>query len=1083
MPFKTNVLASCCCVVLFLLLSSSLLAQKTVTGRVISNADKQPIVGATVQVKGTKVATQTGADGTFSITSSKEIGTLIITVVGFEALQIPVSGRPTVGDVVLSLSATSLNDVVVTGYTAQRKKDITGAVSVVNVNEMKAVPLGSPDQMLQGQAAGVTVIGSGSPGSQANIFIRGISSFGNTYPLIIVDGVQASMHDLNPNDIESVQVLKDAGAAAIYGVRGSNGVIVITTKKGRAGKATITYDGYIGSQQPLSGNVWHTLNSKELADAYWTASINAGQVDSATGFPVSVQYGKGAAPVLPDYISPAGKFEGDPAVDPSLYNIDYSKGNIYQITKANKSGTDWFHAVFKPALIQSHTVSASGGSDKSNYLFSIGYFDQQGTLDATYLKRYSVRMNTTFNVKNNVRIGENAYLFYKDNPSVDGNSGNVNEGVIAETYRQQPIIPLYDIKGNYAGSTGGELGNSHSPFADQERSKDNKGYSWDMVGNVWAEVDFLKHFTIRTQFGGVMDNGYYYYYGYHTYENSENNSSNSFSENAYYNTQWTWTNTLQYNNVFAEKHALKVIGGIETVYDYGRGVTGNRLTYFTDDPNYRTLSAGAALGSPANSSYAYNDVLYSLFARADYAYMDKYLLSATIRQDQYSGFGPDKRTGVFPSVSLGWRISQEEFMKNVTWVNDLKLRASYGTLGSKQNVNRYNQYTLFTSNPGVSFYSISGSTSNTAQGFSPAQIGSPSTGWEEDQITNIGLDASILHNKLDFSVEWYKKKISGLLFQDQATAIALGGASAPAVNIGDVQNTGVDFSAVYHANISRDFKLNIGANITTYKSEVISIPGTGGYFTAGGSRITDLVRNQAGHPVSSFYGYKIIGYFASADDVSKSPTQADAKAGRFKYADINHDNKIDDNDRTFIGNPNPDFTYGININATYKDFDFTMILYGSHGNDILNYVRYWTDFWASFQGNKSQNLAHDSWTPNNLNPKAPILENASTFSTNTVPNSFYEEKGSFLKCRSLIIGYTLPAATLKNIGLNKLRIYVQAANLFTITKYTGLDPEVQGASTTDANGGGITNSAAYGIDYGNYPGNQKTYIVGVSLNF
>lgn len=1078
MPFKTNVLVSCCCTVLFLFLSTGLLAQKSVTGRVISNADKQPIVGATVQVKGTQIATQTGTDGSFSIASPKDIGTLLVTVVGFESLQIPISGRTSLGDVVLSLSATSLNDVVVTGYTSQRKKDITGAVSVVNVADMKAVPLGNPDNMLQGQASGVTVVGSGLPGAQANIFIRGISSFGNTYPLIIVDGVAADMHDLNPNDIESVQILKDAGAAAIYGVRGSNGVIIVTTKKGKAGKATVTYDGYIGTQLPLSGNVYHLLNSQELANGLWTASINSGQVDTATGFPKSTQYGKGATPVLPDYISPAGKFEGDPAVDPALYNVDYSKGSIYQITKANKSGTDWFHAVFKPALVTSHSVSASGGSDKSNYLFSIGYFDQQGTLLQTYLKRYSVRANTSFNIKNFLRMGENAYMYFRNMPTYGGTSGNINEGGIAEIYREQPIIPLYDIKGNYAGSTGGELGNSHSPFADFNRFKDNRGYNWDMIGNVWAELDFLKHFTLRTQFGGVLDNGYNYAYTYHTYENSENNSSNSFTENASYSTQWTWTNSIVYSNTFADKHSLKVFGAIESVYNYGRNLGGTSLNYFTDDPDYRTLTSGAALGGIANYSNANQSSLYSQIGRVDYAYSDKYLLSGTIRRDQFSGFGPNKRVGVFPSVSLGWRITQEEFMKNVTWVNDLKFRASYGVLGSKQNVGLTNQYSLYGSSPGSSFYSITGSASSTVQGFYPRQIGGLNTGWEQDAITNLGIDAVILHNKLDVSVEWYKKKITGLLFQDQATAIALGGATAPAVNIGDVQNAGMDIMATYHGTVGRDFKLNIGANITTYASKVISIPGTGGYFTAGTSRITDLVRNQSGHPVSAFYGYKIIGYFESADDVAKSPAQTDAKAGRFKYDDINHDNKIDDNDRTFIGNPNPDFTYGLNINASYKNFDLTMIFYGSHGNDVLNYVRYWTDFWASFQGNKSQNLLYDSWSPTNLHPKAPILENASTFSTNTVPNSFYEENGSFLKCKSLIIGYTLPSSLIK--GINKFKVYVQAANLFTITKYTGLDPEVSGAFDMNT---GRPSSAAYGIDYGNFPSNQKSYIVGISVNF
>ena len=658
MPFKTNVLARCCSIGLFLLFSCCLFAQKTVTGKVSSNADKQPIAGATIQVKGTKIATQTNSDGTFSISSPRDIGVLVITVVGFEALQVPVSGRQNIGEVGLATSTTSLNDVVVTGYTAQRKKDITGSVAIVDMKNMKAVPSGNPDAMLQGQAAGVNVITTGSPGGQSDIVIRGITTFGDNTPLVMIDGVAGSLHDINPNDIESIQVLKDAGAASIYGVRGANGVIVVTTKKGKNGRSMISYDGYYGTQRPLSGNVFHLLNAQELANALWTADRNSNQLTN--GNPFSTQYGNGANPVLPDYIFPGGAKEGDSSVNPNLYNIDYTKGPIYHIERANKAGTDWFHTVFKPALIQSHNVSASGGSDKSSYLFSVGYFDQQGTLISTYLKRYDVRINTTFNLAHNFRIGENAYLFYKENPNVNNNagvtgSGNINEGVIATTYREQPIIPQFDIKGNYGGSGGPELGNSSSPYADQNRLNNNKAYVWDMVGNVWAELDILKHFTARTSFGGTMDNGYFYNFGYRTYENAENNSSNGFSENAYYNTNWTWTNSLTYSNVFAEKHSIKLFGGVENVYQYGRGVGGTSLTYFTTDPNYWTLGGGA--GTPTNYSYAYQSGLNSIFGRLDYGFMDKYLLSGTIRRDGYSAFGPNKRYGVFPAGSAGWVIS------------------------------------------------------------------------------------------------------------------------------------------------------------------------------------------------------------------------------------------------------------------------------------------------------------------------------------------------------------------------------------------------------------------------------------------
>ncbi|HCL84138.1 MAG TPA: SusC/RagA family TonB-linked outer membrane protein, partial [Chitinophagaceae bacterium] len=878
-------------------------------------------------------------------------------------------------------------------------------------------------------------------------------------------------HDINSNDIESVQVLKDA-SASIFGVRGSNGVVIITTKRGKSsGKPTLTYDGYYGTQLPLSGNPFHLLNSQELANALWQADITSGQV-AANGYPSSQQYGNGATPVLPDYITPGGASAGSPAVDPSLYNVDYSKGPIYQITAANKQGTDWFHELFKQAPIQSHTVGMSGGSDKSQYYFSLGYFDQQGTLIDTYLKRYMARMNTTFNLTKGIRVGENFYAFYLNNPQIS----YFGENTINYDYREQPIIPVHDSQGNWAGSNGPELGNSPNPVAVQDRTANNRGNTWQIMGNAWGEVDFLKHFTFRTSIGGTVQNNYSWAYTYHTYENAENNGSNGFAENASYGSYWDWTNTLTYSNTFGKSN-VKVFVGSEAIDSYNRGMSGTRINYFSDNQNLWTLSNGDPKGQ-VNGSGVGQASLYSLFAQGIYSYNDRYLFTATIRRDGASVFGPDQTYGNFPAFSAGWVLTQEDFMSNITWLNFLKLRGSWGKLGSYANTPPSNQFTLYGAGAGSSYYDIAGTSNSTVLGFHATQYGSPNTGWEGDVITNVGMDAVLLKNKIEFTIEYYQKKINGLLFQDNAAATSgaypssePGGAQAPFVNIGDVQNNGVDMSLTYHATISPVSKLNLTGIFTTYKSEVMSIPNAGGYFTTGGSRIGDFVRNQVGHPIGAFYGYDVIGYFKDAADVAKSPTQQDAAPGRFKYADINGDGKIDATDRTFFGNPNPKFTYGLNANFTYKNFDATVIFYGSYGNDIVNYTRYWTDMWASFQGNKSINLLYNSWTPSNLNPKAPILENASTFSTNTVPNSFYKESGSFLKMRSFIIGYTIPESSLKSVGVEHLRIFFQASNLFQITNYTGLDPEIGGSS------------AAYGIDYGSYPGNQRSFTGGISLTF
>src|SRR5579863_3501481 len=441
MPFKTSGLTRVYLVLSLLLLSSSLFAQTTFTGKIIGSADKQPVPFATVQVKGERGATQTGTDGTFSIRIAKSSGTLVISAVGFETMQVPVnSSTAALGVLTLNASASTLNDIVVTGYTAQRKKDITGAVAVVNVSDMKGVPGTSTEALLQGQSAGVTVINSGSPGGGSQILVRGITSIGNVDPLVIIDGVQSNMHDLNINDIESVQVLKDAGAVAIYGIQGSNGVVIITTKHGKSAKATISYDGFAGTQRPLKDG-FKLGGSQEYADVLWLESYN----DVPPVTPGNVYFGQGGAsyapPVLPAYLQPApysnATGTANPAYTadqaPSTYNIVSN-----QITKTNLVGTDWFHEIFKPAGWTQHTVSASAGSEKSSYYLSLSYLDQEGTLINTYNKRYSARVNTTFAVKDHVRVGENLWVFFKQNPILV--AGNQNEGnSISLSYRIPPI--------------------------------------------------------------------------------------------------------------------------------------------------------------------------------------------------------------------------------------------------------------------------------------------------------------------------------------------------------------------------------------------------------------------------------------------------------------------------------------------------------------------------------------------------------------------------------------------------------------------------------------------------------------------
>ncbi|HWB26011.1 MAG TPA: TonB-dependent receptor [Chitinophagaceae bacterium] len=1054
-----------CTVVICMFISGALFAQRKVSGTVTSARTSQPVAFATITVKGTNVATASDVSGAFTITVPAGKTVLTVSSVGFADQDVTIGSGPV--NVVLADQVSNLDEIVVTGYTAQKKKEITGSVSVVNVKDLKSVPAGTTEQMLQGQASGVTVINSGSPGENSTVLIRGISSFGNVDPLVIIDGVPGSMHDLNAQDIESFQVVKDA-AAAIYGVRGSAGVVIITTKKGKAGKSTITYDGYYGSQVPKGGNVFNKLDPQGMADLYFLQAKNSGQVD-AQGNVNSAQYGKGTSPRLPDYLvigSTSGVVGQPTQAQLDAYNIDYDKGDIYQIVAANKQGTDWFHSIFKNAPIQNHNLTASGGNEKSTYLFSLNYFDQQGSMLNTHLKRYAVRANTTFNIKNNIRVGENAYIYYRDNPRP---SPNAEGNEVSQASWEQPIIPIFDVMGNYAGTRGNELGNSGSPYASRDRAKNNTGNDWVITGNVWGEADFLKHFTARTQFGGTIDNYYYWGFNYRTYENKENGSSNSYYEGSGFGTDWTWTNTLSYSNIFARNHSVKAIIGSEAIQYYGRGESGQRLNYFSLDPNYWTLSTGSPAGQ-TNSSSVYKSTIYSLFARVDYAFMEKYLLQGNVRRDQASVLGDSTRTGYFGSGSIGWRISKEGFMKDISWINDLKLRGSYGVLGTVANTSAYNSFELYGTGAGSSYYAIDGSTGNTAQGFYHSQLANPKTGWEGDKITNVGLDAVLFKNSLDVTVEWYKKAVNGLLFQDQAGDV-VGGATRPNVNIGDLQNTGIDASVSYHKNISRDLSFNIAVNITTYKSKVTAIPGAAGFFEAGGTRLGNVARNMVGHPVGEFYGYKIIGFFQSQADVDKSPTQADAAVGEFKYADIDGDGKITDADRTFLGDPNPKFTYGANLGLTYKNFDFSMILYGSQGGKLFNYNALFMDF-PYFQNAKSNDMLYNSWTPTNTSPRLPIALNDVNFSTGGVVNSYLVQDGSYLRCKQMQIGYNFKSDLLKKVGLDRARIYVQGANLFTITKYRGLDPEVANLGTAQF----------FGIDYGSYPP-IKTFLVGVNLSF
>jgi TonB-dependent starch-binding outer membrane protein SusC len=1083
MPTKFKLLAGLNTAFL-LFFSLSLFAQSSITGRVLNNTDKQPVVGATVQAKGGKSATITGQDGSFTLTSNQKVSNIVITIVGYETITVAVKGND-VGDVMLATSTTSLNDVIVTGYTTQKKKDITGAVAIVDVGDAKKITTTSSEQLLQGQAAGVTVINSGAPGAASTVFVRGISNFGNTAPLYVVDGVQVGdMSLVNPNDIESINVLKDAGAAAIYGISGGNGVVVVTTKRGHAGKATITFDGYYGTQQPLSGNPFHLMNPVQQSQLAFTAGDLATQNLYPGGAGVIPTYGfHGGAPVG---TFPAAGVTNDPAIE-QYYNYDPNNpGNDFLVQKYSQTGTDWFHQVFKPAPTQQYTLSASGGGDKSNYYFAANYINQQGTLLNNYEKRYQVRLNTNFAVKKYVRFGENLFVTYRENNGGYNGTQQQEGGSIAYIFREMPIVPVYDIKGQfggaYAGPGGEPLGNGSNPFAILSRQSTNNAHFVTAEGNVFAEADIAKYFTVRTSFGGLLYNQYYWGITYTPYEDYESHANpNGANEHEQMTSQYNWTNTITYKESFG-LHNVSVLGGYEMKQFSGRYFDAYTQNLFSLDPNYVQLQFGSQANSPATSYIQQPTETQSFFARLDYNYNDRYLLGATVRHDGYSIFFPGKQWGTFPSVSAGWRLSQEDFLKNTSWINNLMLFGSYGIAGNNANIGANNAYSSYASGAGASYYGIGGGISSTLQGFYQNQNGNPGVTWEKDKMTNIGLTANFL-NHFDLTVEWWKKAISGLLFTLPLPA-TVGGANSPVVNVGDVENKGWDISLDYHGRVGKDFTFKVGANITTYQSLITAIPSPG-YFDFGYNRDLPIVRNEVGHPIGAFFGFQTMGLYQSDADAAKGATYKGAKAGSFIYKDVNGDGVIDNNDRTWIGNPNPKFTYGINLNASYKGFDFTMILYGSAGNKDYNYVKYWTDFYSTFQGGKNLDLYNKAAVVQGglvTNPGAtlPAASYSQALGSSTT-SDFYVEDGSFLKCRVLQIGYTLLPSTVNKIGIDRVRVYVQATNLFTITNYSGLDPEL--VPSLSNNGNGVNQSAAFGIDYGAYPNNQKQYIIGVNLTF
>lgn len=1033
--------------------------------------------GVSVVIKSTTLGTTSDSDGNYVISVPDGPATLVFSFVGFGTKELTVQPGTTTLDVMLSEDQKALSEVVVIGYGTAKKKDLTGAVAVVNVAQMKAQPAASPVESLQGKATGVHIINDGAPGSTPQIRIRGFSTINNNDPLFIIDGVpfEGKLSWLNQNDIESMQVLKDASAASIYGARANNGVVIITTRKGKTNAPPmISFDTYIGTQVPRRETFPKMLNPQQFAEYYYASFNNMNDPDwlPGTGSTTGTNYGTGTTPVLPEYLL-AGNATGHNVTpsdaDLSKYNYSRNLSSFYQITKANKQGTDWFREITTNAPIQNYQIGISGGGQSSNYAVSGGYMNQRGTIIHTGFERYTFRANTNFLFfKDRLRIGEN-FQFSRvkaNGVGVNPNTAGDYQGegsAIGFAYRIQTIIPVYDEMGNFAGTRGDKLGNAQNPVALLYRAKDNYGLSHTLLGNVYAEADIISGLTARSSFGVRYENYNSFSVSYPNPEHSEGSMNNSLSETHGYNSDWTWTNTLNYRKEF-DRHSVGIMAGTEAVKTHWRDLSGSRNEFFIlGNMDYYYLNTGSL--NVNNSSNGTLSALYSVFGRVDYGFDSRYLFSATLRRDGSSNFGTANRFGTFPAASAAWRISGESFMNSVTWVDDLKLRAGYGVTGN-QRIPAFQYVPRYSASQGHSYYPITGSV---VSGVWQSNYDNPGIKWEELRSFNLGLDFTLLNYTLDGSLEWYTRDTKDMLYPVPMPSAAVGMGSSPFVNIGTMNNKGFEIALNYHYskpgtdNFTFDAGVNFSKNINELTFLAPSVPEQP-YLSYRNLQVSLL---KPGEVFGAFYGYRMTGIYQNESELASG--YPGARVGGPKYEDINGDGQIDAGDRTVIGSPHPDFIYSLSLNATWKKFDVLMFFNGSQGNDLYEVTRQFTDF-GLFGGSISERLL-DAWSPSNPNSMVPSpYDRRPAYEMNS--SSYYIQDGSFFRMRNLQIGYTFGENILGK-GIKGLRAYVSATNLFTLTKYTGMDPEVSQLSST---------FSAPGVDSGIYPVSRQ-YLFGLSVTF
>ena len=1052
-----------------LALSAEAFGQQTqITGTVTSTGGS-PLPGVTVRVQGTDTRAQTDASGKYRITAPPD-AVLTFSFVGQRPVQTTVAGRSVI-DVTMA-QVPYLEEVVVTAYTEQRRGDITGAVSSVNVETATKESNASVLKALDATVPGVTVVSSGSPGSRSTVRIRGISSFQNNDPLYIIDGMAVSdsyINWLNPDDIVSIQVLKDASAASIYGSRAGNGVVLIeTTKKGIQGPPQVTFRARTGVATPTRG-----MDDIVLTNALDYFKVIKATYDNA-GLPVpaAIQkiYGDPNNPSIPNYtyapaaaVTATNSFGQIVSVDPSKYSYPNS------LIMPGSAGTNWWNEVFGSAPVSDYNLDVKGGSDASAYTVSFNYFDQKGTAKYNDFRRGSIRANTSF-TRSKLTFGENAVLslnrHYGGTGTFDDASGE--NGILGKDILLQPVISVYDIAGNFAGGRGVPAVNSSNPLKNAFDARDNITKENQAFGNMFAGYSFLPELSVRTNLGfDLRQNSFSGFFDI-TPQNNEANLSNSIDEWNYQQTNWVWSNTARYQKALA-RHSFDLLVGQEASGGTNRYVEGSMNNLLNSNIDSRYISD--ALGDPNTKnvfSSGGRSALLSLFGKIGYNFADKYVASYTLRRDGSSNLAPGHRWGTFPAFGLGWHISNEPFLSGNKYLSDVMLRYGWGVTGN-QNIPSGRVVSQFGGDRGDVFYDITGANTSIQPGYRQTALGNPDLKWEENKSSNFGADLVLFNGMFNVVFDIYKRSTDNLLFDPRTPATA-GIAAPPIVNIGKMENKGFDFSIGHTASW-----WNVAFNGSHYKNKIVRIDGVQDYFFGPDiTRFHQIVINQVGHPIGSFYGLVSEGFFRDAADVAAHATQDGAAPGRIKFKDVNGDGVINNDDRTIVGSPHPNFTMGIDLGAHRGAWDASATIFGTYGNKIWENQKEWYVF-REFASNVRKDLLANSWTPQNPNAKYPILDVNDIYSS--APSSYYVEDGSYTRLRNVQIGYTLPMTARYLPGA---RVYLQGDNLWTHTNYDGLDPALPAANVTGA--AGDIRDQYMGVDRGSYPSN-RILSIGIVTSF